>query len=97
MQSGSHAVVIEAFGKGNLPRALLPAITDAIATGIHVVLVSRTGQGDCTLDSTLEDLGVINGRSLDGIKACTLLRVALAARRENDRGTLQRLFDRFAI
>jgi L-asparaginase len=95
--SGAGGIVIEAFGKGNLPDALLPAVTDAIADGIRVVVVSRTGCGDISLSPTLESMGLISGRTLDGIKACTLLRVALGADPHSSRQTLQGLFERIVL
>jgi len=43
--TGARGLVIEAFGRGNVTRAVLEAITEAIAAGIVVVISSRCPQG----------------------------------------------------
>jgi len=72
----THGLVIEAFGRGNLPPAVIPALSLAIEKGIVVVIVSRvyTGRvlpeygykGGCR---DLVSMGAILGGDLRGQKA----------------------------
>ncbi|MEH7387601.1 asparaginase [Bacillus sp. JJ1521] len=69
-------IVIEGFGRGHVPPAVIPGIEKAIKLGIPVVLTSRCGQG-LVLDaygheasaSHLKGLGIIFGGDLIGQKA----------------------------
>ena len=73
---GAAGIVIEAFGRGNLPPSLIPAIKDAISKGVIIVLVSRvyTGRvlpeyGYAGGSKDLISYGVLLGGDLRGPKA----------------------------
>ncbi|MCL1827775.1 MAG: asparaginase [Candidatus Cloacimonetes bacterium] len=72
----AHGLVIEAFGKGNLPPVLVPAIKRAIEAGIVVIIVSRTYTGRVLPEYgydggsiSLVDIGALLGSDLRGPKA----------------------------
>ncbi len=74
--SGAKAIVIEAFGRGNLPESIIPAIKLAIDANVLVVIASRTITGrvlpEYGYDAGglhLEKLGCILGGDLQGPKA----------------------------
>lgn len=82
---GYCGVVIEAFGGGHVPSALVPTIEE-VASRIPVLLASRTGSGE-VLSATygfagsemdLLSRGVISAGALDGLKARTLLSLILS-------------------
>ena len=69
-------IVIEGFGAGNVPPALIPALKEAVALGIPVVVVSRCIEGfaGSSYDyvgggAQLKDIGVICGQNLGGLRA----------------------------
>lgn len=82
-------IVIEGFGRGHVPPAVIPAIEEAIKQGIPVILTSRCGQG-LVLDayghvasaSHLKSLGIIFGGDLTGQKARIKLIVLLGMTRD---------------
>ncbi len=45
IQNGAKAIVIEAFGRGNVPKSIIPSLEKALKNDILVVLVSRTYTG----------------------------------------------------
>jgi L-asparaginase len=90
IETKSAGVVIEAFGRGNMPRPVLDAVNRARKAGLIVVVVSRTEEGRVVLEDQLLNSGVISGEDLDGLKARILLTVALGA--TNDIATLQDWF-----
>lgn len=81
-------IVIEGFGRGHVPPAVIPSIEKAIKQGIPVILTSRCGQG-LVLDayghvasaSHLKSLGIIFGGDLLGQKARIKLIVLLGKTR----------------
>jgi len=83
---GVRGLVLEAFGRGNVPPGYMQAIERAAKTGIPIVLTSRCSRGR-TLDAyayegagkTLTKLGVILGRVLPSHKARIKLILALGA------------------
>ncbi|MBE3123568.1 MAG: asparaginase [Planctomycetes bacterium] len=83
-------VVVEAFGRGNMPRPVALAVQNARKAGLVVVIVSRVAGGRVELTEGLLKTGVISGEDLDGLKARMLLAVALGATR--DIPTIQRWF-----
>lgn len=78
-------IVIEAFGRGNLPPSLVPYIEKAIKNHIPIVMVSRCPTGR-VLDTYgyegggrhLRSLGIILGGNLPGQKARIKLMLALS-------------------
>lgn len=73
---GSKAIVIEAFGRGNLPCEIVPSIVAAIKAGILIVIVSRTITGRVLAEygydgggKSLQELGCVLGGDLQGPKA----------------------------
>jgi L-asparaginase len=89
---GVRGLVLEAFGRGNVPPGYLGAIDRAAKTGIPIVLTSRCSRGR-TLDAyayegagkTLTKLGVILGGVLPSHKARVKLILALGAGWSTDR------------
>jgi L-asparaginase len=73
--NSAKALVIEAFGRGNVPPGLLPAIKNALAKNIIVVVVSRSYTGRVLPEygykgggKDLQKMGVILGGDLRGHK-----------------------------
>jgi L-asparaginase len=46
LQSGARGIVLEAFGGGRVPPALLPAIDEAVAAGVPIVVTTRCSAGE---------------------------------------------------
>ncbi|MFP4078496.1 MAG: asparaginase [Bacillota bacterium] len=98
IDQGYKGLVIEAFGRGNVPAAMMDGIKRARKAGLEIVVVSRVMAGR-VLDTygylgggkDLVRQGCILGRNLSGQKARILLMVALG----NDFGHEQ-LHDLFA-
>lgn len=75
IESGCRAIVIEAFGRGNLPQDLMPHIKKALDKNIIVVIASRTYTGRVLPEygyegggKDLKDMGAILAGDLKGIK-----------------------------
>ena len=75
IQNGAKAIVIEAFGRGNVPRTILPSLEKALAKDILIVLVSRTYTGRVLAEYGyeggglfLQKKGVLLGGDLKGPK-----------------------------
>jgi len=75
IDNGARAIVIEAFGRGNLPKEVLEPIKRAIAKNILVVIASRTLTGRVLPEygydgggKHLSDMGAILAGDLKGIK-----------------------------
>lgn len=80
IENKAKAIVIEAFGRGNLPPQTLPAIKKAISKNILVVVASRAYSGRVLPEYgykgggyDLKRLGVIFGNDLRGTKARVVL------------------------
>ncbi|GAA4709255.1 asparaginase [Brevibacillus fulvus] len=91
-------LVVEAFGLGNLPPAVLPILKQLLQKGVPVLLVSRcyNGQVQDVYDyegggRQLKSMGVIFSNGLNGQKARLKLMVALQQTR--DVSALQQMFD----
>ncbi len=82
VETKAAAIVVEAFGRGNMPRPVLDAIDKARKAGVIVVVVSRTQEGRVELPDVLLKSGIITGEDLDGLKARILLTVALGATKD---------------
>jgi L-asparaginase len=81
-----HGIVLEAFGAGNVPPAILPAIREFMKKNIPVVMVSRCYNGyvQDLYDyegggKQLKEMGVIFCNGLNGQKARIKLLVLLDA------------------
>ncbi len=91
-------IVLEGFGRGNLPPPMVPGIERAVAANIPVVLTSRTYAGR-VLDVygyaggviVTKAIGVIPGGELSGQKARIKLMLALGLTK--DRDTIASFFD----
>lgn len=75
IQNEVKAIVIEAFGRGNIPQQIVPAIQQALNKNILVVITSRTHTGRVLPEygyigggKHLKDIGVILGDDLRGPK-----------------------------
>jgi L-asparaginase len=90
----AQALVIEVFGRGNVPPVITSAVGRAREKGVIVVYTTRTRGGRVELDNEAKGLGVISGQDVDGLKARLLLIAALPLTR--DTAVLQAYFDRLA-
>jgi L-asparaginase len=85
LERGARGLVLEAFGRGNGPAALVPIVRDAIAAGVAVVITSRcpTGRVEPIYGKgggkDLADAGAIFAGDLKGPKARLLLMVLLSS------------------
>ncbi len=75
IESGSRGIVIEAFGRGNLPKEVLPYLRKALVQDIVVVIASRTHTGRVLPEygydgggKNLQDMGAILAGDLQGVK-----------------------------
>lgn len=96
---GLDGLIFEAFGQGNLPPSVVPALKTITSQGIPVVLVSRCFNG--IVESTyeydgggkqLKEMGIIFSNGLNGQKARLKLMVALEL--TSNFGELQEIFYR---
>jgi L-asparaginase len=92
--AGARGLVLEVFGRGNVPPAVMQAVADARRQGVVVAFTTRTRGGRVELGEDAAALGVLNGQDLDGFKARLLLILALG--HSSDTATLQSYFDRLA-
>ncbi len=85
LERGLDGLVIEAFGRGNGPKALVPLVGRAVGSGVPVVITSRCPSGRVEPiygnggGRDLADAGAIFAGDLKGPKARLLLMVLLAA------------------
>jgi L-asparaginase len=77
--AGARGIVVEVFGRGNLPPGPLEAVAEARGRGVVVVFTTRTGGGRIELGEDAQRVGVVSGEDLDGLKARIVLVVALGA------------------
>ena len=75
IENGAKAIVIEAFGRGNVPKTIIPSLKKAIEKNILIVAVSRTYTGRVLAEygyegggRYLDKMGVILGSDLKGPK-----------------------------
>lgn len=92
--SGARGLVLEVFGRGNVPPGVMEAVRDARAKGVIVMFTSRTRGGRVVVNSAAREMGVISGEDLDGLKARMLLVVALGA--TSDPSVIQGYVNRLA-
>lgn len=100
VQQGCLGIVVEGFGRGNVPPGVVPGIEDAVKKGVKVVIVSRTAAGR-VLDvygypGSVTDsrrAGAVMGGELTAAKARLQLMLILSETPEISTDQLQRLFD----
>jgi len=92
--SGAKGIVLEVFGRGNVPPAVMEAVKEVRERGVVVVFTTRTRGGRLALSRTARQLGVVGGEDLDGLKARVLLVVALGETK--DLNTFQSYFQRLS-
>lgn len=97
IESGARAIVIEAFGRGNLPKEVLPDIKHAIEQGVLVIIASRTYTGRVLPEygyegggKNLEDMGAILAGDLKGVKVRLKLMTLFGKYKDAD--TVRRFF-----
>lgn len=91
IEKKAKGIVLEAFGQGNIPPAMVDSVERAIKAGIRVVLVSRCPMGRVSDNygyrggsKHLKSLGVIFGYNLSGQKARIKLMLGLGYNNEYD-------------
>jgi len=82
--SGARGIVVEVFGRGNIPPESMEAVTEARGKGIVVAFSTRTGGGRVELGEDAKRAGVVSAEDLDGLKARIVLVVALGAGADAD-------------
>lgn len=100
VSQGCAGIVVEGFGRGNIPPGMVPGIADAVGRGVRVVIVSRTLAGRVldvygypgSVTDTLR-AGVVMGGELSAAKARIKLLLALSDNPSIGREDLQALFD----
>ncbi len=83
--SGARGLVVEVFGRGNIPPEAMEAVAEARSQGVVVAFCTRTGGGRVDLGEEAKRAGVISAEDLDGLKARIVLVVALGAGASADR------------
>ncbi|MBB5710973.1 asparaginase [Sphingomonas xinjiangensis] len=88
VDGGARGLVIEGFGRGNVPGQILPAIERARAAGVLVGLATHCIEGGIApayqSGASLAAMGVIGARDLSARKLRLLLAVALGGGRAAD-------------
>jgi L-asparaginase len=90
----AKGLIIETFGRGNVPPKVVEAIKEAREENVVVVFTTRTRGGRVVLGEYAERMGIVSGQDLDGLKARILLVTALG--KTNDLKTLQSYYDQLA-
>jgi L-asparaginase len=85
-ETGAAGLVLEGTGLGNVPGTAVPGITEAIESGLPVVVATRVATGGTVPvyggpggGVTLRELGVVGAGTLTAAKARLLLMAALEA------------------
>ncbi len=76
--SGQRGIVLEVFGRGNVPPKVMDAVRDARNKDVTVVFTARAGGGRVLVGDDAKRSGVISGEDLDGLKARLVLVATLA-------------------
>lgn len=83
---GARGIVIDGFGRGNVPADVMRAMSDAVASGVVVLMSTRCPEGrvmpvygNGSGGKDLEKIGVVFCGDLSGIKARLLLATVLKA------------------
>ena len=85
VRSGAQGLVVEVFGRGNVPPEAMAAVAEAREKGVTVAFSSRTGGGRVELGEDAKQAGVLSAEDLDGLKARIVLIVALGAGADAER------------
>jgi len=101
LAEGARGVVVEAFGRGNVPPGALEGIRQCVAAGVPVLITSRCPQGRVQPiygnggGKDVAEAGAIFAGDLSGIKARILLAVLLGADMTRDElvATIGRIAD----
>ncbi len=92
VEAGARGLVVSGFSYSGKPhRNQVPALAEAVARGVPVVLVNRGGGGRVPREESVD--GFVHGDTLSAQKARVLL--ALGLTRTQAHGGLQRLFDQY--
>ena len=94
VDAGAKGLVVEVFGRGNVPPVVMDAVKAARERSVAVVFTTRTRGGRVEIDEAARALGVIGGEDLDGLKARMVLVAALGA--GADGPTIQKWIERLA-
>lgn len=92
--SGAKGLVIETFGRGNVPEGAMEGVARARKAGIPVVFTTRTRGGRVEVDAEGKALGVIGAEDLDGLKARMVLVLTLPITK--DPAALQGYYNRLS-
>lgn len=92
--SGARGLVIETFGRGNVPEGAMEGVARARKAGIPVVFTTRTRGGRVEVDAEGKALGVVGAEDLDGLKARMVLVMALPITK--DPAALQGYYNRLS-
>ena len=102
VSQGCQGIVIEGFGRGNVPPGMVPGIEDAVKAGVAVVLTTRT-PGGRVLDvygylgsvTDTRRAGLAMGGEISAAKARLKLMIALSEKPNlaTDRNALEKIFD----
>lgn len=102
VSQGCKGIVIEGFGRGNVPPLMVPGIEDAVKAGVAVVLTTRT-PGGRVLDvygypgsvTDTRRAGLAMGGELSAAKARLKLMIVLSEHPElaTNRDALEKIFD----
>lgn len=82
--NGARGLVVEVFGRGNVPPEADEAVGRALAAGAVVVFTTRTGAGRVALSDADRERGIVSGGDVDGLKARMLLAAALGGGRSRE-------------
>lgn len=77
--AGARGIVVETFGRGNVPPGPMEAVKEARDKNVTILFTTRTRGGRVEINDDARKLGVIGGEDLDGLKARMLLVAALGA------------------
>ena len=92
--SGQRGIVLEVFGRGNVPPKVMDAVRDARNQDVTVVFTARAGGGRVLVGDDAKRSGVISGEDLDGLKARLVLVAVLAT--TSDPAKLRSYFSRLS-
>jgi len=91
IETRPSALVIEAFGRGNIPPSIVEKLLKARKQGIIIVVVSRCEEGRVMINPKWKECGIIGGENLDGLKARIILSLLLTTTKDPER--IQTYFD----